>query len=715
MSSSYDQSAKKWATQAEISASVSQSAATDALKAPVYADEAAAHATAAASSAETAQQSVTIASSSASSAADSANQAAATLSGAVKGGNTFTAGATLNSVLDQINDGTNLYYWTGTFPKVVAANSTVESSGGIAAGAWSVSGDGVLRSTLTDSTGSGTLGYALDNEYGYGTAGYKLNQFVDIRDFKDSNAEAGDWSSAIEAAIKYGVDNDIHEIYGKGNFYTSRTINIQGVPGSFKISIDKLGITDSFPNTVAGIFGTATDLIHLGNSGNLNGIEIYIGTLDGAYQSKVAGVAAFDVSAPRTPVANGIVYYGGGMSSSYITMGWLQNCVIGLLWGEQNSPNGTVFHKIGYVQYNYIGAYIRTALSGNSPIAEANVFDFRFCAQNYICGVWGGHGGQFTTLQNGNYDYNGRHCAKLRLSDTTGLTAIGGTSGLKLTNGTTQYDFLFRYQYQGYWYVFVASYDTALNYNSGNTFGWTTSDTITCTTVDGVAIKFDTVTVTEDDDSVSRVNYFDIFHDYQDDITSKWKIFVEYASGVYGGNMHLSNISFDTAINPYSHQWYGLGAITAGDYLSLYNYKNNNNPWLNVDSTKISIGSGMQLVTGLAPTLGAAGIVLLPQSSGVTDWVDAYTFANSGDFKLFEEGTHYYVKITSRLNEGSSAFHLIITSDGCSILVDFDIHLIAYQIIEVFGDDGTTVTGYKLQMRQEAQNSLYVTLNIERI
>ncbi|WP_369788294.1 hypothetical protein [Rouxiella sp. WC2420] len=154
MSSSYDQSAKKWASQAEVSASVSQSAATDALKAPAYADEAAAHATAAAASADTAQQSVTIASSSASSAAQSASQAAATLSGAVKGGNTFTSGATLNSVLDQINDGTNLYYWTGAFPKVVPANSTPETSGGIASGAWAVAGDVVLRSTLKSAAGA---------------------------------------------------------------------------------------------------------------------------------------------------------------------------------------------------------------------------------------------------------------------------------------------------------------------------------------------------------------------------------------------------------------------------------------------------------------------------------------------------------------------------------------------------------------------------------
>ncbi|WAT06500.1 hypothetical protein O1V64_11170 [Rouxiella badensis] len=387
-----------------------------------------------------------------------------------------------------------------------------------------------------------------------------------------------------------------------------------------------------------------------------------------------------------------------------------------LLWGDQTSPTGTIFFKIGYVHYNYIGAYVRSGSSGSAPIAEANVFDFRFCAQNYICGVWGGHGGQFTTLQNGNYDYNGHHCARLRLSDVTGLSSIAGQQSLKLTNGTTEYELLFRYKYQGYWYAFVASYDTDLSYSTGgNVFAWTTSDTITCTTVDGVALKFDQVKVAQDDASVNRANYFDIFHDYQDDITSKWKIFVEYASGVFGGNLHLSNVSYDTAINPYTHSWYGFGAISVAGTLSLYHHAVSDNPWLNIDSSRIYIGSNMQLSIGLTPVLGGANVLALPRSTGTTDWVSAYTFSDVGTFKLFDEGTHYYVKVTSTYAQASAAFHLIIRGTNCAVFVDYDTHIIAFQIIEVLGSDGTTVTGYQLRMRQEAQDNIYVTINIERI
>lgn len=76
--------------------------------------------------------------------------------------NTFAEGATLSSLLDQINDGTNLYYWTGDFPKVVPANSDPASTGGLGVGAWSVIGDAILRSNLASSTVSRLV---MGNEY----------------------------------------------------------------------------------------------------------------------------------------------------------------------------------------------------------------------------------------------------------------------------------------------------------------------------------------------------------------------------------------------------------------------------------------------------------------------------------------------------------------------------------------------------------------------
>jgi len=79
------------------------------------------------------------------------------VSNAVTAGSTFSAGATLETAADQITDGVNLYYWTGIFPKIVAANSTVESSGGIGSGFWCPVGDVILRGELASVDGAGEV------------------------------------------------------------------------------------------------------------------------------------------------------------------------------------------------------------------------------------------------------------------------------------------------------------------------------------------------------------------------------------------------------------------------------------------------------------------------------------------------------------------------------------------------------------------------------
>ena len=79
-------------------------------------------------------------------------------------GVSFTTGATVtkpNEVL--FNEANNEYYkWTGSFssgPKVVPANSTPESTGGIGAGAWLSVGDSTLRGELAAEGGAAMVGY----------------------------------------------------------------------------------------------------------------------------------------------------------------------------------------------------------------------------------------------------------------------------------------------------------------------------------------------------------------------------------------------------------------------------------------------------------------------------------------------------------------------------------------------------------------------------
>ena len=51
------------------------------------------------------------------------------------------------------------YYWEGALPKVIPANSTPASTGGVADGAWRPVGDLTLRTELASSSGAGLIGY----------------------------------------------------------------------------------------------------------------------------------------------------------------------------------------------------------------------------------------------------------------------------------------------------------------------------------------------------------------------------------------------------------------------------------------------------------------------------------------------------------------------------------------------------------------------------
>ncbi|WP_259364276.1 tail fiber/spike domain-containing protein [Enterobacter kobei] len=103
-----------------------------------------------------------------------AQQAMAAFGYVILTGKTFTTGATINSpneVLLNTADG-EYYKWTGSFasgPKVVPANSTPASTGGIGPGLWIGVGDASLRAALAASTGSALVGHE----------GHTVGQYLD--------------------------------------------------------------------------------------------------------------------------------------------------------------------------------------------------------------------------------------------------------------------------------------------------------------------------------------------------------------------------------------------------------------------------------------------------------------------------------------------------------------------------------------------------------
>lgn len=71
---------------------------------------------------------------------------------------TFATGGTLYSPLDRVSDGTYLYYWTGTFPKVVPPSSTVDNTGGQVSGAWACDSSLPLRQSIVSVDGLKMVG-----------------------------------------------------------------------------------------------------------------------------------------------------------------------------------------------------------------------------------------------------------------------------------------------------------------------------------------------------------------------------------------------------------------------------------------------------------------------------------------------------------------------------------------------------------------------------
>ncbi len=101
---------------------------------------------------------------------------------------TFTTGGTLSTgdankavLWPKANGGDGNYYaWTGALPKVVPANSTPASTGGVADGAWKAFGDITLEDRLANGGGDKMVG----SSYG-GTvySDYQLNPFVKFGSF----------------------------------------------------------------------------------------------------------------------------------------------------------------------------------------------------------------------------------------------------------------------------------------------------------------------------------------------------------------------------------------------------------------------------------------------------------------------------------------------------------------------------------------------------
>lgn len=111
----------------------------------------------------------------------------------------FQDGGTLTSAKDQVIDRTTnkVYQWTGAYPKLVPANSTPESTGGVGTGGWSVN-DPSLRGDLAGVNGSTYVGGPA------GTVAQSLDGFVTPSQFVGKYPST---TEAVTAMVAYAKTN----------------------------------------------------------------------------------------------------------------------------------------------------------------------------------------------------------------------------------------------------------------------------------------------------------------------------------------------------------------------------------------------------------------------------------------------------------------------------------------------------------------------------
>ncbi|MGQ7806474.1 tail fiber/spike domain-containing protein [Hafnia alvei] len=164
-------------------------------------------------------------------------------------GVSFTTGATITKTNEVLfNEANNEYYkWTGSFssgPKIVPANSTPESTGGVGAGKWLSVGDSTLRGELAESTGSEMVGHGektvdealTELEKTQGKDGFNaIGRFLNLTELGAFPPKAVGNVVYVVSAASTSVE-DIH--YGGGYFQAVRKQSLVDDGGSYYCSFE---------------------------------------------------------------------------------------------------------------------------------------------------------------------------------------------------------------------------------------------------------------------------------------------------------------------------------------------------------------------------------------------------------------------------------------------------------------------------------------------
>lgn len=556
-----------------------------------------------------------------------------------------------------------------------------------------------MQSALIATSGAGYIGYSSAVSYASGTLGdtfnqggielaahqSKLNRWIDIEDYADTASAAGDWTTAIQAAIDAATGYGILEVRGTGSYTISDTIIIRNTfSNGLNLSIHSLSVTSAFPSNTT--FWDATPMISIGDSlSNQTGINLFINILNGG--SKADGIIGTDY----------------GFALSHIHIGNASNCIAVVREGTHQWPNASNWITGDYWFNNYVGLFLKSGTTGSSPIVEGWKIFVKFIASNYWTGVWFFNSGQYAQVS-GDWDFNGKYVGVLKLTSSTGLSSIIGQTGLKLTDGTTPLEFLFYYSYQGYTYVVVAS-TKDISSSSGNTFPWATTATISCTSVTGVSLTFSAVNVCGDNSS--GTNYFDIFHDFERTAFGKIQVLAGYLSGIIGGLLFTSNIQYQNSYSSLTDSFHGMSISNTGTSLSLWNTAAESVPFMSTTSDYVNFSKKLYMKDFIYEGVGSATTA----ASSASALTVLTTLQDSSNNKYLGEGTMYDVTLKTNYSACGSYRVYVIYSGGSY----------SHSVVSSYSDAAIAVTftdttsGVQMNFRQQAQTYMQVITNVVRI
>ncbi|MGA7588846.1 MAG: Ig-like domain-containing protein [Rouxiella badensis] len=558
-----------------------------------------------------------------------------------------------------------------------------------------------MQTALAGTGGANYVGWNSSVSYSAGTLGAAFNsgttqlssltskqaRWIDIEDYADTNSAAGDWTTAIQAAIDATNTLGIYNVRGTGSYAVSSTVKIRNVPSSgLNIAIYKITTLSAFPSNTT--FWDATPVISIGDTtGNIVGLNLFINYLDGG--SKADGIT-------------GVSY---GYGTSHVHIGYATNCIAVMRMGQHDYTSATNWITGDNWVGNWMGVYLANGTSGTSPIVEAWIIDVKFIANNRWGGMWYFDAGQYGQIR-GDWDYNGTYLAVLGLSTTTGLSSIAGQTGLKLTDGTTQMEFLFYYTYQGTTYIVVAASSNISKASGTGAVPWTAGSTISCTTVTGVSLVFSTSEIAGDNASGS--NYFDILHDFERAPFGRIQVVAGYISGIIGGNLYTSSFQYQNSFSGTTDSFRGFGISNSGTALSFYNYALASTPIANFTSSYVNFPS--KLSTAYRLIEGGAFASQIAASSSTTSAL--LTLVDQSTDKYYAEGTMYDITLKTNYAGTCGSYRVFVISSGGSY---------SHVVVSTYSGDAIAVTftdttsGVQMNFRQEAQTSMAVAVNAIRI